>query len=78
MPKLFAMKGDSYTSERMQKWLREDEQVIAQIKRDEFRCLVRVEHGGYFPDDTQRPYFVTYRSAQGNRCITCTVGTVTG
>lgn len=69
MPNLVAMKGDSYTSERMQKWLREDEQVIAQIKRDEFRCIVQVDLNAVqahhpsskFPAEPQ----VQYLSAQG-------------
>ena len=60
MSSLVVMKGDEYSDKRLAKWLREDEQVVAQIKRDEFRCLVQVEW-----DAVAQVYRVDYTSAQG-------------
>lgn len=60
MPSLVAMKGAAFTEARLAKWFKEDEQVIAQIKRDEFRCIVQV----IWNQETGTP-LVLYVSAQG-------------
>lgn len=59
MPSLVAMKGDAYSGKRLAKWLKEDEQVVAQIKRDEFRCIVHINW------QAEHDVEVQYLSAQG-------------
>ncbi|AZF88081.1 DNA ligase [Pectobacterium phage Arno160] len=54
MASVKVMKGVPFTEERLKKWLAEDGVVLIQTKRDEFRCMVKVEDTG-----------VTYTSASG-------------
>ena len=59
MSKLAAMKGDSYSEKRLRKWLKQDGAVVVQIKRDEFRCIVKMVL------DADGNPAVQYLSAQG-------------
>ena len=59
MSKLKVMKGDSFTEKRLRKWLKEDNAVVIQIKRDEFRCVVEIDWA-----DKTSPV-VTFTSASG-------------
>lgn len=45
MANLNVMKGVKYSLARLKKWLKEDGYVWVDIKRDEFRTLVTIEHG---------------------------------
>lgn len=60
------MKGVSFSEERLQKWLEEDNVVHVQPKRDEIRCVVKVKHGGYY-EGIPLPHSVTYTSASGKQ-----------
>lgn len=60
MAKLAVMKGVPFTEKRLLQWLREDDFVIVQTKRDEIRVIVEVCHL-----DATEPQFVTFTSASG-------------
>lgn len=54
MATLTVMKGVVFTQKRLLQWLKEDGKVVVQTKRDEIRCVAKVEDTG-----------VTYTSASG-------------
>lgn len=54
MSSLTVMKGVAFTQKRLLQWLQEDGKVVVQTKRDEIRCVAKVEDTG-----------VTYTSASG-------------
>lgn len=54
MSSLTVMKGVAFTQKRLLQWLKEDGKVVVQTKRDEIRCVAKVEDTG-----------VTYTSASG-------------
>lgn len=54
MASLTVMKGVAFTRKRLLQWLEEDGKVVLQTKRDEIRCMVKVEDTG-----------ITFTSASG-------------
>ncbi|CAK1256751.1 ATP-dependent DNA ligase [Klebsiella phage vB_Kpl_K59PH2] len=60
MSKLAVHKGIPYEEKRLCQWLEEDGKVVLQVKRDEIRCVVEINH-----NDATEPPFVTYTSASG-------------